>query len=35
METVKKLERIARRLPSYLKFRVMQYVVIIQTPALS
>ncbi len=27
METVKKLERIARRLPSYLKFRVMQYVV--------
>lgn len=27
METVRKLERIARRLPSYLKFRIMQYVV--------
>lgn len=27
METVRKLERIARRLPSYLKFRIIQYVV--------
>ena len=27
METVRKLERIARRLPSYLKFRIKQYVV--------